>query len=374
MKMSTEHNECIKNIYLPNDGMYLEEGIAWFVGSQDNIIYCMDISTMQVTPIASLPNNSPNMFRLNPKCIKYDNIIICLPDRGKKIYIYNIENKTFEEVSVKNPSDVRISIFDTWIDEKILWCISYGMNQILELNLETLNIDGYYKIFDTNDDMVGYSSSKVGNIIHCTSRTSSIVAAFDTISKEIRYYKLSINDNGLNTIVFDGKDFWLSGYLGQLYCWNKEKNIVNTLNNLPHSFIENCGPDKRPLFYKSLIINENILFIPWTFPEDNYNPIINVNKKNMNISTLQVESDSKKGNLITIEYVRENRYLVINHLMSSGLEELDLKGESSIIKSDMHISEEKMIDYLKYNMKNLNTINETEVCTAKVFYGYVLNC
>ena len=71
--MSTEHNECIKNIYLPNDGMYLEEGIAWFVGSQDNIIYCMDISTMQVTPIASLPNNSPNMFRLNPKCIKYDN-------------------------------------------------------------------------------------------------------------------------------------------------------------------------------------------------------------------------------------------------------------------------------------------------------------
>ena len=120
-----------------NDGTYEESELVWFVGYEDNNLYCMD-RTGKINLVAIIPADTTNgdRYRANPICIKNGDIVVCFPDKSKKIYIYNINTMEMVDISLHVKAK-RLTISNGWVFNDKLWCISYRTGQLFKCNLET---------------------------------------------------------------------------------------------------------------------------------------------------------------------------------------------------------------------------------------------
>ncbi len=326
-----------KDSAISNDGMFMENEKTWFVGNLDGIIYQMNLSDMLVRAEAVIPENIGSTYRISTGVIKKDQKLYCLPDQGRFIWVFDTEKRNFRKIEIKNPYFLRISIFDKWIVNETLWCVSYGMNQIIEVDLQTEQIAGYYDIFSDSEDSVGYLSAFVGKTIYCVSRTSKRICAFDIGTKRAEYYGFDIKGKGFNTIAFDGKRFWLSGYAGEVYCWDKEKENILISDPFPDDYRITGDRDENgcftaPLFYQCAVMKEYVIFIPWNSEGAVSESLISVNRENMEIRIVPSEKMTKPGENFAIEYQKDERFLVLYNTREKCLEELDFEKQKIAIK------------------------------------------
>lgn len=356
--------------FIPNDGMWLDEdeNAAWFVGNRDNVLYRMELADMRTAPVAAVPAEPGDSFRMTPECIKYRNKICCLPDKGDCVWVYDLETQLFDSIQIHNPDGVRIGIHNYWIDGDVLWCVSYGMSKILAFDLENKQIAVCFDIFSTDKDKTGYCAEKVGNKIYCVSRLAGKICEFDVVAKTAEYFSLDINDKGLNTIIFDGKDFWLSGYAARLYRWNKESGQVTVLDHMPDDFTvmgkrsaEKHDCFESPLFYDCVNAGSYIFFMPWNTPDAVCSSILIVDKTNLAAAALEVkglEGVQKADGFCRIEYLKGGRKIVMHYARYARFVEVDAWDMSLDIKQ-MHIADKKFAGFLKDSM------NEKIVCETK---------
>lgn len=367
------------DVFIPNDGMYLENDKTWFVGNEDGVIYQMNLPDRQVLPVAVIPEDMGSTYRISAGVIKKNQKLYCFPDKGRFIWIYDMEKKSFTKTEVKNPEFSRIRMFDKWLVNETIWCVSYGMNQIIEMDLATEKIVGYYDIFTDKEDAVGYMSALVGQDIYCVSRTSRKICAFDTVSQRITYYELPVNDRGFNTIIFDGKDFWLSGYAKQVYSWNKESGNIDIWDSFPQDYQVNGssiedGSDcfAEPLFYKSAVVKDGIIFIPCNSEAAVSNFMLFVNRKNMEIHTLHIGQETKRaGEYFVKEYQKDDISVVFYNTKKNHLEEFNSEKQQTEIKK-MKTDPAGAREFWKENYDVSDSVWETGVNTIEDFFWVLL--
>lgn len=278
--------------YFPGviDAAFQEENNVWFVSNEDNILWQMDIETKELQYIMSLPvKNEGNTYRMNTRCIKVGNKIFCLPDQADKVMIYNIRTGQMESCNVDANAE-RIGIYNSWVCDDTIWCVSYFMQQIIEIDAGNRRIVGRYPVFERSDTLIGYEAVFHKGYIYCVSRNTTKVCRFDTKSKEKKYYDLQVEDKGFNTIAVDGEVFYLTGYRKAVYVWNEDDNGIATINQFPPEYIVSDHQDgmktdffDRFIFYRSHVMKSYVLFLPWNFPEAFSNGIIAWSKSNQKI-------------------------------------------------------------------------------------------
>ena len=199
------------NIFIWSDNFWIENSQAWFISAKYNVIFSLDLHTNECNYVASIPNNSNNMFRMTPRCIKCNENIVCMPDKGDEIWVYNLESGIFSRIDIDNPKRVRLSIWYFWEYGNKVYAVSKGLKHILEVNIAERKVDSAYLLYEehehykSNDiDVIQNNltyyvgdcyiggilySARVGNVIYSLAMDNRIYQ-FDKKTKNVLYETL----------------------------------------------------------------------------------------------------------------------------------------------------------------------------------------
>ena len=164
------------NIFPWSENWWVENDEAWFVLGMQKILCCFDFNEKKCKSTIRIPDIVSNKFRFMSGCIKYQDDIYCIPNKGNSIWLYSTDNNRFAEIIIHNPDKVYLGIFDYWVYENKIFAVSIGLKQIIEIDADKRKIDNYYKICENE----GISrSTKVGTVIYILSAMSAKVYGFD---------------------------------------------------------------------------------------------------------------------------------------------------------------------------------------------------
>lgn len=318
-----------------SDNWWIDGNNAWFVDGERDVLYCLNLFTGQCEFINSIPNSTEQKFRQNPRCMKYRDAIVCLPDLGQHIWIYDLNQ--FHKIEIENPCNSRIFINNFWEFEQKLFAVSVGLKKIIEINLNERKIDNYYNLNGANIQIAG--SVKVDEKIFIASAESNHIYEFDLKSKSIVLHKLPAVKDRFYGISFDGCNFWLSGYNKAIYVWNKENGTVENIKNLPEGFGIYNYEEKEdfldcksvsydtPAFIDIKAVGQYVWFIPFKT-----NKIVYINKDTFDVFSLDIKQEDETkdslarnymGHKFLFLYIREKRYLGLFSFKNNNVLEID---------------------------------------------------
>lgn len=307
------------------DSTWQEDDDIWFIGNEDNALWHMDIMTGTVQYVTALSSKiMDDSFRMNEHCIKAESDIFCLPDRADKILIYNIVSKQIESYKI-DTNEKRIGIYNSWKYKDKIWCVSYFMQQIIEIDITQKKIQGMYSVFADKEISIGYEAVMQGEYIYCVSRNTTKVCRFDTVTKKKEYFDLQVDDVGFNTIAADESGFYLTGYRKAVYYWNEKNNDIVVLENFPieYAVLNEKGIAENkcysvPIFFNSLAMKSYIVFLPWNFSEAFSNGIVVYKKNEQKLEWIEGDRDKeahyffcyKKPNDVVGIYCSSRNYIL----------------------------------------------------------------
>ena len=226
-------NNCVDDFeFIWSDNWCIADDKAWFVTGEQDILFCLDRKTKNTILAKEIPERN-NSFRLHPKCIKYGEMIFCLPDMGENIWCYNIVADMWAKIKVNNPQRVRIACTNAWVVQGKLYVVSIGLKQILELNLQKEII--YYSLPIRDEGKVS-GSILIDQQIYLVGVYPAVIYKFNCLTKKIDIIRLPDIRDSIHTIVYDGKKFWMTGYRRRIYVWEEKINNILILDKLPDEF------------------------------------------------------------------------------------------------------------------------------------------
>ncbi len=334
--------------FIWSDGWYIEDRNAWFIDGQRDVLCCLDLETSECEYVVQIPNSNTNKFRLNPRCIKRENEIYCLPDIGDNIWIYNIDKEYFENIKIDNPNKDRLSITNIWEFNNKLFIVSVGLKKIIEINPEHKVVDNYYTICFCDNEKIA-NSIKVETNIFSVSAVSNMIYQFDLELKKVTVHTISNATSAFHTISYDGCNFWLTGYNKAIYIWNRDKNETKIIADFPKQFgiYDFAGKKKTildceknvydvPTFLMSSAVGQYVWFIPFQT-----NQVIYVDKRTYEMNVLEIDEEIETRESLSrntmnskylLQYVLDNRYFGLFSFKQNCIYEIDAD-RKKIIKS-----------------------------------------
>lgn len=187
--MDMEHDLQKNGSYIWSDNWSLDGEKAWFMSGTMDILFCLDIKTRKTAWINSIPLIDDNTFRQHPRCLKYKDVIICLPDLANDIRCYHLSDNSWVSISIDNPEKVRIGCSNAWVVQERLYVVSIGLKQVIELNLENECISKYHNLPVKVSDKIS-GSVLIGNYVYIVGVSPVVIYKFDCIKKDIKIYSI----------------------------------------------------------------------------------------------------------------------------------------------------------------------------------------
>ncbi len=321
-----------------SDGWYIEGDRAWFIGGREGILFCLDLETKKCEYVAEIPEKI-RAFRIISRCIKCENNIFCMPDRGNSIWVYDLICRNFKEINIYNPENVRIEIAGMWKFENRIFAVSYGMGQMIEIDSEQKVIVSYHML-GGSEELVTYTI-RINNGIYSL-YGSGKVYIFDMETKETVMYKLPYINRRFHSLCMVGNKFWLSGYCKELYLWDKENNSISIKGGFPYEFgIYDYSRDtvgkidcktakyETPAFSYSIVVGGRVWFIP-----NQTNQILYMDQDSDKLYTFKIKEENETrqslleneyGAKYLLEYVIDERYIGLFSLKNKKILEIDTR-------------------------------------------------
>lgn len=284
-----------------SDNMIITDDNGWFISGGLNMLFNMNLKTGECHFVADFPDSELSRFRMNQVQIKQGRYILCLPDRGKTVWLYDSLDEKLKELGFLNLDLKRLAIINEFIVNDSLFVVASEKKQIIEISWNGQLDFKYFDIFRHIElGNLGNESVLVKQKIYCVCDLSNEVCEFDVMTKKSKYYPVCGVKNGLTTICYDGSFFWLSGFDRELYVWDKTKMQTRILHEFPIEFgfyeIDDPGQvrvnnEKRAetsLFVKSIDGKDSLWFIPFQT-----NKILYVEKTDFSIHIFDLPGETE---------------------------------------------------------------------------------
>ena len=372
-----------------SDNWCIDGNQIWFMSGEADILFQLDVETKIVKMVSHIPTIGVVGFRRHPIILKNDDVIYCLPDCGEDIWCYHLEKDLWTKIPITNPNKVRVEIENAWVINGRMYTISNGLKQVIEVDTDDFKVIKYYNIANKDQEIGNCVLAK--NSIYIVETGESAVYKFDVDSKTIQKIILPQIADNLNTICYDGQNFWLSGRCLKIYRWNEEVNDIAVIDDFPSNFgIYNfAGKYSKSinyhqdsiddqLFLYSVYAGDKIWFIPFRT-----NEILYMEKGTMKINVfsidheLQDEEDIKTQFMdykYILEYVKDDRYIGLFSLKNKWTFEIDSQNmdyrvlDCVINKKDLYDIEKSILDDTG---KNMYPAQESPITSFSGFLEYV---
>lgn len=368
---------------IPHGGYWhIENNTAWFVGTEYNILFQIDMDVNHVEYLSELPNNKIGEYALNTTCLKVGKFIFCMPyTDSKSIWVYQMDTQQFNEIllNVSGQEDGAL-ICDVWQYDDRVFALSMGLKKIIEIDIERKSIENYYSLGDTSDITIG-RGAMVGNSIYIAAGSSNKIYQFDVKTKYITVHTIDNITDHLYTICFDGEKFWLSGYRRAVYVWDGRNNIVRVIDDFSKQFglycfeknrvdIFDCSSDvcDSPIFDEVISIGEYIWYM-----SSRSNIMIYIHKNDLTVNYLKIEEEHeikskfyKYNVLYGKQYVAREHYIGIFSYSNHSIIEVDAIEKK--VEKKIYVCNEKLLNRMidLFN-KYSNPYNEYRDFDSKLF-------
>lgn len=363
-----------------SDKWWIEGTTAWFVTAESNALMQYDMKDESGKVLSKIPGAQG--LRWNPECTKYNDEIICFPDRGKNVWIYSLKTNKWEEIEINEKDNKRKTCQYIYREGSNIYFVSRTLGKMYILDMRTKMINEY-EVKSLYEKSTGSEFKALSNgiimgeyIIFAFAETAYILMIHRHNKKyEIRKLEL---ETQIMRIQADKNQIWIVSLDKSLYLWNSDTNSVERISDFPKSFggyvlqdnnksIISLTNEKfsKPLFCVPVVFEESIWFIPWYGTE-----ILYIEKGTLKVSSFPITDEiadacaiDMLGCRYLINYVRQKRYIGIFSSKTGCQIEIDTK--------------EKIYKYIymiidRNDVKNFNPIMERNKNMLKIFLNEML--
>lgn len=339
--------------FLWSDNWWIEDDKAYFCAGKISALFCMDMKNHQCELLDWIPECNWGEYRVYSYCIKYGDVIFCLPHRGNAVWGYDMITKSWKKTELIHKNNLITCMNFDMHNSKKVWMVEINQGKIYEFDLEKKAVGNSYAVERHESECIGQYVF-IENTLYCTSgRRISRINIFNSDSYA---YEVPGVKADLYNICYDGHNFWLSGYYKEIYVWNSEQGTIKVIDKFPERFgvylfekdkfpLTDCGSLNSgivPFFIDAISLGKYVWFIPFQS-----NEILYIDKETYEIHILEAEDEQEtEGSLddhvmmhkYLVEYIRGNRYIGLYSLKNHNIFEIDAV-ELSVKNVDYSFSE-----------------------------------
>lgn len=362
-----------------SDNWWIEGDKAWFCGGEVGALFCVDMNSCECELVSRIPECQFAGFRLYSYCMKCADRVFCLPSMGDCIWIYELEEKTWEKIGL----DHKEQIFHYQKNSNQIFFWDFA-GYLYRMDLDKKKVSTIFHEAFQSDEMTQYVI--VDNKIYHV-RDNRIIS-LDLCGDDIRAVTYEIPDlkAGLFAIGYDGANFWLSGHAKEICIWHPESGVIKMLRNFPEQFgIYHFKVGETPyLDCKTLVEAESAFFedsvslgaYMWFIPGRS-SDIIYISKETYEAFILEIEEERETKESIEknymgfkyiLQYVREDRYIGVYSFKNHRVFEIDTV-ELTVTYRDYKLDHKSvlMIEKAAAGYHNGKILNERREKDRKLF-------
>lgn len=261
-----------------NNGIYVEGNKGWFISRKFNYLYEIDIIANKCTFLAELPESGYEYARYHTLCYKYDDNILCLPDRSNKIWIYSLLSGEFSSILMPGGRTERWCIRKIHRHNDSLFLFSLFGNCVCEVGLSEKKINQRFQFPLEANETVGACVFEETLAYVVVNAENPYVYIFDLNNFVGEKQLLSIQGKRFNTICKRDSKLFLTGSLKEIVVWDLDRKTYQVLDMFPEgfgyiNFLFLCPFAKEPtrkvfeqegefLFCDSFVLNDKVWFVP----------------------------------------------------------------------------------------------------------------
>ncbi len=298
---------------------------AWAMGVYINGLFQLSLEHGEYELLTCFPDGHGFFgYLISDKCHKFKNNIFCFPCRGDMIWVYDLNNKKLDKIPIEYGKGKEIGVSMVVEESNILFVVANGLNMILQIDAEKKKVLNNFEIIQGENQInTSITGVVVNKKLYFVVTDKNKVCEFDLETKNIHLYSIK-EDKGINTISYDGKNFWLSGKTKEIFRWSKEDIFV--VSDFPSDFgryeIDEkdnffiCYKEKysQPIFRSSICVGNAIWFIP-----HETNQIIYIDRDTYKLNSLLIEEEEESKSTwqrgsktkYRLEYIQKNQYIFL---------------------------------------------------------------
>lgn len=324
--------------FMLSDNWWIEGEKAWFCAGKINALFCVDLNSQQCKFVAQIPVEHVKAPAVYSYCIKYGEIVFCLPSFGIYIWCYDLKRNDWDRIEIENEYQTLMCLLTCTQNDNQVWFLNAGGN-IFGVNFQSRIVEQTYHIPPYKNEINGEYILQQ-NKLYCVSEKK--IYCIDISTSNIITYDVDGVKTGLLTICYDGTNFWLSGLQKEIYVWNPERGVVKEITEFPKQLgiykfdsdasflidydLDSNNAEEVLLYTTSIPLGRYIWYIPW---QANY--IVYIDRENFEVSLLEVEEEQETKESLNreitakyaLEYIRENRYIGLYSYKNHGIFEID---------------------------------------------------
>ncbi len=159
---------------------YTDDNAVWFIHGRMNMLFKLDLNTLQYELIGSVPEEKLFQAFLYTGIVKYKQRIILVPGFAKNLAIYDVAEKKFKKIKITTKEkDISSYLFEeaeVW--KNWLICYPYNASFLFKINLDSLEMKKINLLGEkeSEENVTFYSRARVKNNVYMVcDKTNSII-------------------------------------------------------------------------------------------------------------------------------------------------------------------------------------------------------
>lgn len=281
---------------LPISNGILYEGRLWFIGLNDNGIYCMDMETFQAELVQKIPWEDASCKRQQyGKIVQYKNKILLVPWLASQIVIFDMKTKELRYVEYKiEMCGLRSCyFFDGVLKDNKVFLAPFSSERIVCVNMDSEIVEyvseSLVDKFNLLEDKCSFAFGGIaltGKHMLFTMMSNDLVVKYDTELNDLSSIVVSELVDGGNGILNNNDGLWIiPKEKKEILYYDVEKSQTNVLKD----FSENYERKLDWNFHQGFVDDDDLILLP-----RESNICLRASMKNQNIERI-VLGDEQHG-------------------------------------------------------------------------------
>lgn len=224
---------------------------VYFIPKELNMLFSCSNMDEQIKMIDIVPEEDGYTQRQFNGLCKVDNKIVLVPYAAKRIWIYDLELKTWNSVDIgkyiSEENDSKFSGCVQW--EGAVYLLGYGFNGILSLNLNTYELEDIFQ--KDGFCLWGQKVAIDGCSVSIALPYEKKYAVLNLETKEVTFVDVDISDGGLSSVGYDGTNKIILPSKGNRYYVMKGETNIEEYG-LPHELSKSL--------YNGLVVSDKYIY------------------------------------------------------------------------------------------------------------------
>lgn len=249
---------------------------CWLFDDNTRTLYSIDLNTseMKVEIMLNLYRR-PYYDAYFSDLVYCDEKVILVPGREDRIYIYDTKVKKSSYIEIEKAYREKsfksiYAFINGIVMGRYLYLIPYTYSNCIKLNLDDMSIDyiPFENYFQCTIGMYSRGVKVNDREIALLSRENNGIEFYDVVENKFERFRVGDEDTYYKDLCFDGSQYWLTDYKGNLLRWNRTNKFIKKIFNYQENKIPTMG-NHEPINERSIHMCDKFI---WLFDYD-YFPV-----------------------------------------------------------------------------------------------------